>query len=119
MGPSDHRDQFALSVAVAVDVPLRGLDRAMTGQQLNVPQAAACLVDDAGGTGDERPAAGMGRAAFQANILERPVTIRATRGRNASNRAFSSKCNFLISLDRILRQVTLSATLTARIRYLP
>ena len=24
---SDHRDQFALRVAVAVDVPLRGLDR--------------------------------------------------------------------------------------------
>ena len=55
--PSDHRDQFALRVAVAVDVPLGGLDRPMACQQLDVPQAAACLVDDAGGAGDEGPAA--------------------------------------------------------------
>src|SRR5580700_6625594 len=36
--PSDHRDQFALSVAVAVDVPLRGLDRAMACQQLDIAE---------------------------------------------------------------------------------
>src|SRR5271166_5245961 len=71
--PSNHRDQFTLSVAVAIDVPLGGLDRPVTGQQLDVPQAAACLVHDPGGTGDEGPSAGMGRAAFQANVLERPV----------------------------------------------
>jgi hypothetical protein len=29
--PSDHCDQLALRIAVAVDVPLGGLDRAVTG----------------------------------------------------------------------------------------
>src|SRR5208337_713995 len=71
--PLDHRNQFALSVAVAVDVPLSGLDRPVTGQQLNVAQRAACLVYDPSGSGDKRPAAGMRGTAFQANVLERPV----------------------------------------------
>ena len=55
--PSNHRNELALGVAVAVDVPLRRLDGPMTSQQLNVPQRAACLVHDASGAGDEGPTA--------------------------------------------------------------
>ncbi len=55
--PSDHRDQFALSVAVAIDVPLGGLDRPVACQQLNIAERAACLMHNAGSAGDERSAA--------------------------------------------------------------
>src|SRR5262249_34229371 len=61
---SNHRNELALRIGVAVDVPLRGLDRAVTGQQLNVAQRAACLVDDASGPGDEGSSPRMRRAAF-------------------------------------------------------
>src|ERR1700730_11162433 len=71
--PSNHRNELALGVAVTVDVPLRRLDRPMACQQLHVPQRAARLVNDASAPGDERPAAGVRRTAFQANVLERPV----------------------------------------------
>ena len=51
---SNHRHQFALHVGVAVDVPLGGLDRPVTGEQLNVAQRAAGLVDEPGSPRDER-----------------------------------------------------------------
>ena len=35
---SDHRDELALGVGIAVDVSLSSLDRAMTSQQLHVAQ---------------------------------------------------------------------------------
>ena len=35
-GASNHRNEFALRVAIAVNVPLRGLDGAMTGEELDV-----------------------------------------------------------------------------------
>jgi hypothetical protein len=54
---SNHRNELALGVAVAVDVPLRGLDGPMPCQQLHVPQRTACLVDGAGGPGDKGSAA--------------------------------------------------------------
>jgi hypothetical protein len=34
--PSNHCDRLALHIAVAVDVPLSGLDRAVTGEQLDI-----------------------------------------------------------------------------------
>jgi hypothetical protein len=34
--PSDHSDQLALHIAVAVDVPLSCLDRPVTGKQLDM-----------------------------------------------------------------------------------
>ena len=34
--PSDQRDELALGIGIAVDVPLGRLDRSMSGQQLNV-----------------------------------------------------------------------------------
>ena len=70
---SDHRHELALGIGVAVNVPLGGLDRPMTGQQLNIAQRATGLVNEPSGTGDECPTAGMGRTALQANVLERPV----------------------------------------------
>ena len=56
-GASNHCNEFALGIAVAVDVPLRGLDRPVTCQQLHVPQRATCLVHGAGGPSDECAAA--------------------------------------------------------------
>jgi small neutral amino acid transporter SnatA (MarC family) len=58
--PSDHRHELALGIAVAIDVPLGGLDRPVTCQQLNVPERAADLVDEPGCPGDERPPPRMG-----------------------------------------------------------
>src|ERR1700730_12625624 len=55
--PLNHRNELALGIGVAVDVPLRGLDRPMTGQQLHVAQRAACLMNNASGAGNERAAA--------------------------------------------------------------
>src|ERR1700738_3797889 len=55
--PSDNGDQLALRGGGARDVPLGGLDRPVARQQLHVPQRAACLVHNASGPGDERPAA--------------------------------------------------------------
>ena len=51
---SNHRHELALRIAVAVDVPLRGLDRPMAGQQLNIAQRAASFVHQPRRAGDER-----------------------------------------------------------------
>jgi hypothetical protein len=37
-GVLDQRYQPPLGVTIAIDVPLRGLDRAMTSKQLNIAQ---------------------------------------------------------------------------------
>ena len=36
--PSNHCDQLALGIGVAVDVPLGGLDRPVAGEQLDIAQ---------------------------------------------------------------------------------
>src|SRR5262249_36925250 len=64
---SDHRDELALSIAVAVDVALGGLDRPVTGEQLNVAQRACCLVYEPRGPCDKGSAAGVRRTAFEAD----------------------------------------------------
>ena len=51
----NHGDQLALHVGVAIDVPLGCLDRAMTGEQLDIAQRATGLVDEPRRPGDERP----------------------------------------------------------------
>src|SRR5580700_4594065 len=56
----DHRDELALSICVAVDVPLGCLDRSMPCQQLNIPHGPACMMDEPSRAGDEGPAARMG-----------------------------------------------------------
>ena len=45
--PSNHCDQLALRIGVAVDVPLGGLDRPVTGEQLDIPQRATGLDEPA------------------------------------------------------------------------
>jgi hypothetical protein len=57
---SDHCDQLALHIGVAVDVPLGRLDRAITGEQLDIPQRTTGLVHEPRGAGDERPPSRMG-----------------------------------------------------------
>ena len=57
MAPLNQCNELALGIGVAVDVPLRGLDRPVACQQLHVPQRAACLMNNASGAGDERAAA--------------------------------------------------------------
>jgi hypothetical protein len=44
--PSNHCDQPALHIAVAVDVPLRFLDRPVTGEQLYIAQRPTGFVDE-------------------------------------------------------------------------
>ena len=56
---SDQRYQPPLGVTVAIDVPLRGLNRAMTGQQLDVTQRATRLVNQPCCPSDECPATRM------------------------------------------------------------
>ena len=43
---SNHCDQLALRISVAVDVPLSGLDRPVTGEQVDVAQRTTGLVDE-------------------------------------------------------------------------
>jgi hypothetical protein len=72
---SDHCDKLALHISVAVDVPLGGLDRAMTGEQLDIPQRATGLVDKPRRPGDERPATGMRRAAVETDARLNQTTM--------------------------------------------
>jgi hypothetical protein len=74
---SNHRDQFALGVGIAVNLSLIRLNRPVTSQQLDIPQRAADLVDQPGRSGDERSAAGVRGAAFQ--------TERAVGGRKPNH----------------------------------
>ena len=41
---SDHCDQLALGIRIAVDVPLGGLDGPVPGQKLNVTQRSARMM---------------------------------------------------------------------------
>src|SRR5665811_2142911 len=58
---SDQRHQPALSVGVAVDVPLGCLNRSVTGENLNIPERPTGFMNEAGSPGDECPAARVGR----------------------------------------------------------
>jgi hypothetical protein len=53
------KDEAALCVGVALDVALSGLDRSMTGQELNVTKAGAGAMCIARSIGNEGPPAGM------------------------------------------------------------
>ena len=68
--PSNHCDQLALHIGVAVNVPLSCLDRPVAGEQLDVPQRTTGLVDEPRGPGDERAPSRMRRAAVEANVPE-------------------------------------------------
>ena len=52
-GVLDQRYQPPLRVAVTIDVSLRGLDRAMTGKQLNIAQGTTGFVYKPGRPRDE------------------------------------------------------------------
>jgi hypothetical protein len=52
-GVLDQRYQPPLGVTVAIDVPLRGLDRAMTSKQLNIAQGTTGFVYKPGRSSDE------------------------------------------------------------------
>ena len=71
--PSNHGDQLALHITVAVDVPLGGLDRPVTGEQLDIAQRTTGLVHEPRRPGDERPASGMRRAAVETNVAKRAI----------------------------------------------
>ena len=55
----DKRYQPPLRIAIAVDIALRGLNRPVTREELNVTKRTASLVDDTGGAGNERPTTRM------------------------------------------------------------
>ena len=71
--PSNHCDQLALHIGVAVDVPLSGLDRPVTSEQLDIAQRTTGFVDEPRRPGDERPPSGMRRAAVEANVAKRAI----------------------------------------------
>ena len=58
-GVLDQRYQPPLGVTVAIDVPLRGLDRAMTSEQLNIAQGTTGFMYKPGRPGDECSATRM------------------------------------------------------------
>ena len=68
--PSNHGDKLALGISVAVDVPLGGLDRPVTGEQLDIAQRATDPMNQPRRPGDERPASGMRRAAVETDVPE-------------------------------------------------
>jgi hypothetical protein len=55
----DERYEPPLRIAITVDITLRGLNRPVTREELNVTKRAAGLMDDAGGAGNERPTTRM------------------------------------------------------------
>jgi hypothetical protein len=59
LAASDQCHQLTLNIGIAVDVALRGQQRSMTGQHLNITQRATCAVHQPCSLGDERPPAGM------------------------------------------------------------
>jgi len=69
----DQGYQPPLGVAVAIDISLRGLDRAMTSEQLNIAQGATRCVHQSSCPSYERAATRMGRAALQIERFERAV----------------------------------------------
>jgi hypothetical protein len=63
----------SLGRGVALDVALCGRQRSVSGQLLNVAQAAACLDDLLGRSGDKRAAARMRAGAGKAEVLIEPM----------------------------------------------
>src|SRR5947209_6142684 len=61
-------DQATLGAAVAFDIDLRLVDRAMAGKLLHITQAAARFEHQPRSIGDEGAAPRMGAAAFEAEI---------------------------------------------------
>jgi hypothetical protein len=55
----DERDELALGLGIALDVPLRHRQAGMPREFLDVPETPADLRDFAGGTRNEGAAAGM------------------------------------------------------------
>src|SRR4051812_12689930 len=70
-GASDAGDEPTLGFAVAVDIALRHRDACMSGELLDVPQAAASLGDQACCPRDEGPTARVRRASGKAELLEK------------------------------------------------
>ena len=84
-GVLDQRYQPPLGVTIAIDVPLRGLDRAMTGEQLNIAQRATSFMNKPRGPRNKRSATRMGRATLQIELFE--CTVKPdndTKGRHSS-----------------------------------
>jgi hypothetical protein len=66
-------DHASLGRGVALDVALCGRQRSVSGQLLNVAEAAACLDDLLGRSGDKRAAARMRAGAGKAEVLIEPM----------------------------------------------
>ena len=66
--PSNHCDQLALHISVAVDVPLGRLDRAVPGEQLDISQRTTGFVHEPRRPGNKRPPSRMRRAAVQTDV---------------------------------------------------
>ena len=66
-------DHAPLGRGVALDVALCGRQRSVSGQLLNVAQAAACLDDLLGGSGDKRAAPRVRAGTGKAEVLIEPM----------------------------------------------
>ena len=58
---SDHRNELALRITIAVDVSLRRLNRSIASQQLDVAQRSAGMMNQPRGAGNESPSTRMRR----------------------------------------------------------
>ena len=67
-GTSQQRYQPALAIGIAVDVALRGLDRAVAREQLHIAQAATRSMCPARSSGDESATPRVRRTAFDAEF---------------------------------------------------
>ncbi len=77
---SDHRDNLALGVAVALDVSLGSAQAGMAGQLLYVSEASPGFDDLAGGAGDEGPPARVRGTSDQAKTAVQLVKPHRHRG---------------------------------------
>jgi hypothetical protein len=67
-GRLDQRYQPPLSVRIAIDVPLGGLDGTVTSQQLHIAQRTAGLMNGTSGSRNESAPTRMRRASVEAQI---------------------------------------------------
>jgi hypothetical protein len=65
----DQRYEPPLGIAVAIDIALRGLNRPMAGEQLNVPERATGFVDQPSRARNKGSPARMRRAAVEPKVV--------------------------------------------------
>jgi hypothetical protein len=110
---SDHRDELALSISIAVNVPLCRLDRPMTRQQLHVAQRPTCVVGEARSTGNECSPPRVGRTAVETN---EPTGVgKPDYDTQRRHQAAEETCTVLFALNRGTSTISYSSLNSLRV----